>query len=316
MDEGKRQIDAARELSITSGTVRYIWNKYLDTSSTDDRPRSGRPLKTTEKERRLIVRQCKRNPFASSNEINNLINSEKNVSNRTIRRILRKSNLFPFQAAFKPNLSKVNIRKRIGFCKAYMKWTIDQWKTVIFSDECRIIRFSKSRRIVYRPLSTRYKKRYTIKTVKYGGFSVHIWGAIKSNGTRSIIKCPQRLNSAGYENIITQGLLPMYEYEDIFQQDGATCHTSKMTIQFLENAGVNLLSDWPPQSPDVSIIENMWSILKRNVEKRMANTPETLWKIIVEEWALIPNSYISSLYDSIPRRLKLIIQNKGEHSKY
>ena len=130
---------------------------------------------------------------------------------------------------------------------------------------------------------------------------MHVWRAIKGDGSKSIIKCPQRLNSQGYQMVIEDGLTLIYKPEDIFQQDGATCHTSRSSMKFMEDKGINILCDWPPQSPDISIIENTWSVLKRNVEKRKSNSPKELWRIIQEEWNKITREYITKLYDSIPR---------------
>lgn len=316
MNQGMKQIQVARELNITSGTVRKIWMRYKATGSTDDAHRSGRPLKTTERDRRFICMASRKDPFLSAVEIQSKVTLNPSVSNRTIRRVLNKSGLLSFKAAKKPKLSKVNVKKRIHFCKSYSHWTINQWEQVIFSDESRIHRFSNSRRLVRRPVGSRFKKRYTIKTVKYGGFSVHIWGAIRGDGKRILRKCPQRLNSKDYRNILEEDLLPFYQHENIFQQDGASCHRAKSIMDYIEVKGVNMISDWPPQSPDLSIIENVWALLKRNVEKRNAKTADELWRIIVEEWDKIPLSYINNLYGSIPGRLKMVLHNKGEHSRY
>ena len=38
-----------------------------------------------------------------------------------------------------------------------------------------------------------------------------VWGAIKADGTRILIRCPDRMNSIGYEEILKKGLLPIYE---------------------------------------------------------------------------------------------------------
>ena len=54
MRERKKQIVVVRELNITSGAVRYVWINYLNTGTTSDNPRSRRPLKTTENDRRVI----------------------------------------------------------------------------------------------------------------------------------------------------------------------------------------------------------------------------------------------------------------------
>ena len=76
------------------------------------------------------------------------------------------------------------------------------------------------------------------------------------------------------------------------------------------------MSDWPSQSPDLNIIENMWSVLKRNLWKYNTKNINELWSLCQEEWMSIPNSYVTSLFSSIPRRLKETIKNKGSNCKY
>ncbi len=46
----------------------------------------------------------------------------------------------------------------------------------------------------------------------------------------------------------------------IFQQDNAPAHTSRITTAYLDSTNLRLL-EWPPQSPDLSPIENAWAIL-------------------------------------------------------
>jgi len=51
--------------------------------------------------------------------------------------------------------------------------------------------------------------------------------------------------------------------EGLFQQDGVRAHTSKATIAWLDaNIRHYIMSeDWLPNSPDLSPIENVWSIM-------------------------------------------------------
>ncbi len=58
-----------------------------------------------------------------------------------------------------------------------------------------------------------------------------------------------------------------YEEGQILQQDGATPQTSAKTKNWLSEKNIQFLQ-WPPSSADLSPIENMWQILKNEVEKK------------------------------------------------
>ena len=71
-----------------------------------------------------------------------------------------------------------------------------------------------------------------------------------------------------------------------------------------------VLSDWPPQSTDLNIVENLWQTLKRNVHKQFPTNSVDLWSGIngvQDEWNKIPEDYIIKPYESIPSRLDAVI---------
>lgn len=51
------------------------------------------------------------------------------------------------------------------------------------------------------------------------------------------------------------------KFHNIFQQDGATCHTTPKSFKFIEKR-VQILYGWPPNSPDLSPIKMLLAILK------------------------------------------------------
>ena len=152
--------------------------------------------------------------------------------------------------------------------------------------------------------------------MKHGAKSLMVWGAIKIGGSWTIIRCPNILNSMEFQNVLRSGLLPFYDSRNIFQQDGAPCHTVASTIAFLEDHGVCLLSDMPAQSPDINIIECLWSELKSEVARKKSTSIDDLWTTCKEAWVAIPTVSIKTIYQSITRWLKEVIQKKGSNTSY
>ncbi len=61
--------------------------------------------------------------------------------------------------------------------------------------------------------------------------------------------------------------------EFIFQQDLAPAHTAKSTKTWLNDQGVGVL-DWPANSPDLNLIENIWGIVKRKMRNMRTKRPK------------------------------------------
>ena len=314
--EGKSQRQISKSEKFSQPAVRKIWIKYQKTKSVLDLPKSGRPMKTTPREQRFLCMASKKSPFKCATEVASEVSLSQNCSINTVKRILHKYGLYGRIGAKKPFLSTKNKRSRVLWCRAYQRFNLTNWKQVIYSDECRFEIFGKAKYNVRRPKNTRYINRYTQKTMKYGGISLMVWGAIKSDGSRILIRCPERLNSHEYQSILANGLLKIYNPSDIFMQDGAPCHKSKSTVAYLDEMNVCHICDWPAQSPDLNIIENLWAIMKNKLRKRYMNNKEDMWKYIQEEWSSIDNGIITKLYESIPRRLRAVLMNKGHNIRY
>jgi len=74
--------------------------------------------------------------------------------------------------------------------------------------------------------------------------------------------------------------------------------------------------DWPPQSPDLNIIEAVWDHLDRERNKRQPTSKEELWEVLKEAWYNIPEDYFRKLQDSLPKRVQDVLRAKGGHTKH
>ncbi|GIY83690.1 transposable element Tcb1 transposase [Caerostris darwini] len=72
----------------------------------------------------------------------------------------------------------------------------------------------------------------------------------------------------------------------------------------------------PAQSPDLNVIENLWSQLEKAVHEHEITSKEVLKTVLKEEWAKISVETTKTLVESMSRRLQAVIQAKGYATKY
>ena len=103
----------------------------------------------------------------------------------------------------------------------------------------------------------------------------------------------------------------------IFQQDNTRIYTALQCINFFATHGIKILL-WPPNSPDLNLIENVWSYIERELDQypEAAKDLDELWRRVEAIWREIPPEYLHKLYESIPDRLMMVIRNKGRNTKY
>ncbi len=94
-------------------------------------------------------------------------------------------------------------------------------------------------------------------------------------------------------------------------------HTTKMTTALLMKLKVKVkVMEWPSMSPDLNPIEHMWGILKWKVEKHHVSNIQQLRDVIMEEWKRMPATTCAALVNSMPRRIKAVLDNNGAPTKY
>ena len=87
-----------------------------------------------------------------------------------------------------------------------------------------------------------------------------VWGCMSARGVGNLKFIDGTIIAQKYVNILEENLLPSINYlsdngEFIFQQDGASSHTTKITKKYLESREINVLN-CPSSSPDLNPIES------------------------------------------------------------
>ena len=94
-------------------------------------------------------------------------------------------------------------------------------------------------------------------------------------------------------------------------QDGAPAHSARNTKQYLKRKRIRELK-WPPKSPDLNPIENLWGIVKAKMKVTLNFTAEELKREIRRVWKTIPQKEIDNLVLSFPGRVQKMLESGGE----
>ncbi len=188
---------------------------------------------------------------------------------------------------------------------------MDYWNHVLWSDETKINLFgSDGVKRVWQQPGEEYKDKCVLPTVKHGGGSVMVWGWMSAAGTGELQFIERTMNANMYCDILKQRL----GRRAVFQDDNDPKHTSKTTTALLKKLRVKVM-DWPSMSPDLNPIEHLWGILKRKVEERKVSNIHQL-RDVVMEWKRTPVATCEALVNSMPKRVKAVLENNGGHTNY
>ncbi len=137
------------------------------------------------------------------------------------------------------------------------------------------------------------------------------WASMSSAGVVPLCFLKSKVNAAIYQEIFEHFMLPsavkLYGDADfLLQQDLAPAHTAKGTKSWFNDHGVTVL-DWAANSPDLNLIENLWSFVKRKMRDTRPNKAD----VIKATWASITPEQCHRLIASMPRRIDAVIHAKG-----
>lgn len=256
------------------------------------------------------------------------------VSFGTVQRTLNRQGLIPFRIHPMQHLTANQKELRFQFVAQMILREQDRdpelFKKVLWTDEATFSTSGMYNRHNVHYWSQVNPRKY--KTIKYQGrTSVNVWCGIVNNRIIGPIFFNGSLTGQRYlqflqnevENLLDE--LPLMVSQNlIWQQDGAPPHAVRDVVNFLnyrynEWIGRNGTMRWPPNSPDITIMDTfLWGHLKNVVYRhRCQNIEEVKIKISNEINRLKRENHILTAgVDRLRRGYRACFENNGGHIEH
>jgi transposase len=240
-------------------------------------------------------------------------------------------------------LTADTMRKRLQFAQANLT---RNWSTVMFTDRCKfhhtyvggVVRRTVWKRVGSERTAPRvnHASCYNVYAgiTKYGVTKMHIVaGTTRHVSTFTNRQGDPAKNITGqeYEQVVSRTLLP--EGRRLFggavgvsswtlQQDNDPNHkkASQRAIQAwnARHPGntVSVLSEWPPNSPDLNPIENVWAYVQAEVNKAGCRDFASFSARVEEIFSNLSRRHLSNLFGSMRKRLEEVVSKNGGKTRY
>ena len=162
----------------------------------------------------------------------------------------------------------------------------------------------------------------TTDLIMVTGTSKHVSTYVNSRGKKA-----QNITSSEYKEVCCQLLHEGSRLfsskgtcEWVYQQDKDPTHTvaGRVIKDFNQErcSCVELLQGWPGNSPDLNLIENVWSWVEAEVNKKACRTFAEFEVEVQNVFKSVPRNMLDNLWKSIPTRLHEVVRMDGKRVKY
>ena len=336
---------------VSPKACRHWISRYRATGGVQERQRSGRRRVLSEAARQAALDMLLANQVGGAKavamELQSTGNTARLVSKQTIIRAVRSTaeeqGMPPLRALRgKPakQLSAATMQKRLRFCNANQRTT---WGSVMFTDRKKFA-FNYPGSKVHPVTWVQGSGKRRANAVNhasvvnvYAGFTrlgmtkLHIVAGTTGHKTAHLNQkgsMARNITASEYKEVLEQTLLP--EGRRLFgtlgisswvlQQDNDPTHKKAPDIvkqyNLKHGCSIRVLPNWPPSSPDLSLIENVWSFLQSKLDSLGCQTFHAFKAALVREAKSINRVFSQRLFDGMPSRLQECMKKHGDLTKH
>lgn len=319
---------------IPISTIKTTWARASQRGPTQETlPRSGQPKKLDQDDKAKLLQAIDQNPRVKYDDL--LATVDYKVKRQAIWKLLREENRRKWLVLRRPELTEAHAQARRAWAEQVQGYTPDQWRRVFWSDESTVERGRGARREYTFTRPTNQIREQDIEAIPvHKGVKQMFWAAFSGSGRRTGLIPLFGDPNSGHRGITRWAILDLYQRVlptlmngvpgAIFQQDNAPVHTARVIKEWLDEQQFEVMA-WPPYSPDLNPIENLWALLKAKIYemhpeiKSMPNNQETL-EILTsaaqEAWSDMDTDMLENLAITMPHRVKQVIDNEGWYTSY
>jgi hypothetical protein len=353
VEEWKRchcKATVARLQGVSLPTVDKWVGRYTATGDVGVAPKSGRPRKLSEAAARRAVDLLLDGEQRGANDVALELGKEgltrgpvhRTTLARGAKQLGRATNKPIHSVSGRPEkqLTMATQGKRLKFAQGNITRS---WKSVMFTDRKRFYhRFPGSgfkptqwvrvgeQRAGYRPNNPSCLNVY-LGITQFGATStVSVAGTTKQKSTFVTKKGnpSKNITHNEYQYVLQKHLLPrgakIFKTQGTscwtFQQDNDPSHGKAAQVVAEWNAkhstSIQLLANWPPNSPDLSPIENFWGWVQAKVDAIAYDTFDEFKAGVEEHISKAPKSLFLKYFQSMKKRVAKVIELEGGKTKY
>ena len=280
----------------------YLYKQFADRRTGG---KEGRSI------RKVVAKANKKFKLKDWKRMNEYVPKEqRRLSTGSVHRFLVKKFGKARKLIKKPLLKPSHISQRKAFAEYIVKNEIDHTK-IFFTDEKRFImnfvpnkqtnqiRLSKKTQRLLKQNDQEVEKLLTIPVEK-NPRGVMVAGGVSYYGVGKLTFIIGAMDSCAYNQTLYHYQKDIEYYKSmgvdlIFQQDNSPSHASAEIRQTLST--MNKLDFWPPNSPDLSPIESVWSEVQSKLEGYTFKSLDDFKRKIVYEWNRVPIEYCQRICD-------------------